>query len=296
MAWDTARPSIQAVADPVQTPPDSRIARFIRLEKAVSLPSQQTLNLPGSAFGASNYMREILGYAPIQPDGSVVVQVPAQVAFAISVLDENGRRISSIHDSWLQVQPGETVKCNGCHTPASAQQPLPGMTALSHGRQGVFSSIYAGGTVGAAFQIRSRPTPGINGTEPLVPATQGETMAETLHDASCAGDSPRCLQDVPTRDVMYSDLWTNTAVATPGTPIAYTYQAINQGFRQFDQRLGRRPRIPGVWSSGRHLPHHDQLHPSRSSRCGPSRPAWSAPRTSPAHRAAATVPRPPTAR
>jgi hypothetical protein len=51
-----------------------------------------------------------------------------------------------------------------------------------------------------------------------------------LHDASCAGDSPRCLQDMPTRDVVYTDLWTNPAAATPGTPIAYTYQAINQQF------------------------------------------------------------------
>ena len=32
-------------------------------------------------------MREILGYAPVEPDGSVKVKIPANVAFAISVLD-----------------------------------------------------------------------------------------------------------------------------------------------------------------------------------------------------------------
>jgi hypothetical protein len=202
---DTAKPNIPAVADPVQTPPNSRVARFLRVEKAVSIPDQQTLALPGTAFGASNYMREILGYAPIQPDGSVIVQVPAQVAFEISVLDANGRRISPVHDAWLQLQPGETVQCNGCHTPASAQRPLPGMTAVSHGRKGAFNSVYAGGTAGTAFADSLGVYTSINGPEPLVPMTQGETMAETLHDASCAA-------------------------ATPGTPIAYTYQAINQQF------------------------------------------------------------------
>ena len=33
-------------------------------------------------------MREIIGYVPIQPDGSVRVKVPANVALAISVLDK----------------------------------------------------------------------------------------------------------------------------------------------------------------------------------------------------------------
>ena len=35
---DTANPSIAAVADPTQTAPAKRPARFIRLEKAVSIP------------------------------------------------------------------------------------------------------------------------------------------------------------------------------------------------------------------------------------------------------------------
>jgi Hydrazine synthase alpha subunit middle domain/WD40-like Beta Propeller Repeat len=227
---DTAVPNIAGVADPLQTPPDTRKARFLRIEKAVSIPDQKTLNLPGTAFGATNYMREILGYAPIQPDGSVLVQVPAQVAFMVSVLDANGRRISPVHDSWLQLQPGETVQCNGCHTPASAQMPAAGQTAVSHGRKSAFNAVYPGGTAGAAFADSVSTYASINGTEPLVPTNQGETMAETLHDATCAGDSPRCLLDMPTRDVLYTDLWTNTAVATAGTPIAYTYQAINAQF------------------------------------------------------------------
>jgi len=227
---DTAVPNIATVANPALTAPNTRVARFLRVVKAVSIPDQKTLNLPGTAFGATDYMREILGYAPIQPDGSVIVQVPAQVAFAIDILDANGRKISPTHDAWLQLQPGETVQCNGCHTPASAQATVGGQTALSHGRKGVFTSAYAGGTAGAAFPGSVSTYASINGPEPLVPTTAGQTMAETLSAASCAGDSPFCSQNMPTRDVVYTDLWTNPTVATPGTPIAYTYQAINAEF------------------------------------------------------------------
>src|SRR6185437_8129894 len=112
---DTAKPNIATLADPGKTPAAQRPARFVRLEKAVSIPDMTVVNLSNDAFGASNYMREILGYAPVQPDGSVEMQVPANVAFMIDVLDANGRRISPVHSAWLQVRPGETLTCNGCH-------------------------------------------------------------------------------------------------------------------------------------------------------------------------------------
>ena len=51
------------------------------------------LDLPGTAFGRSRQqlMREIIGYVPVQPDGSVRVKVPANVPLAISVLDKAGQ-------------------------------------------------------------------------------------------------------------------------------------------------------------------------------------------------------------
>ena len=86
--------NIAAVADPVQTPPAHRPARFLRIEKAVAIPDEDTVDLDNTAFGPNiqQGMREIIGYAPIEPDGSVRVKVPANVALAISVLDANGRR------------------------------------------------------------------------------------------------------------------------------------------------------------------------------------------------------------
>ena len=82
-------------------------------------------------------MREILGYAPVQPDGSVQVQVPANVPFTIDVLDANARRITVQHTSWLQVMPGEIKSCNGCHTAGNPTDP-------SHGRSGLTDAVNTG--------------------------------------------------------------------------------------------------------------------------------------------------------
>src|SRR5207245_6353465 len=108
---DTGNPDIATVADSAKTPPGIRKARLIRLEKAVSIPDRTIVNLSPAAFGASDYMLEILGYAPIEPDGSVQIEVPANVAFRVSVLDANARRGGYALGWWLQMQHGVGAKC-----------------------------------------------------------------------------------------------------------------------------------------------------------------------------------------
>jgi hypothetical protein len=213
---DTANPNIATVADPAKTAAGARPARFMRLEKAVSIPDRTVVNLSDAAFGASGSMLEILGYAPIEPDGSVRIEVPANVAFRVSVLDANARRITPAQGVWLQVKPGEVVSCNGCHTPASAQRPI------SHGRAGLFASVWAGGTGGVPF-----PHSIAAGAGAFIPQ-QGETMAQARMRVSCASDSPACKQMVPGVNVTYSDVWTDPAQATPGTPINYRYDDATQ--------------------------------------------------------------------
>ena len=120
----------------------SRLARFVRIEKPVSIPDDDDIADPdNSAFGPTGVMREIVAYAPVEPDGSVRMKVPANVAFQISVLDANGRRFSPLHRSWLQVRPGEVLECNGCHVRNAA---TPTTTPLVHGRKGLFNAAYAG--------------------------------------------------------------------------------------------------------------------------------------------------------
>jgi hypothetical protein len=214
---DTAPPNIQTVADPAQTPAGARPARFVRLTKAVSIPDMTVVKLSGAAFGASNFMREIIGYAPVEPDGSIKVQVPANVAFSLQVLDQNGRNIQPNLAVWLQVKPGEVVSCNGCHNPPTAQSPL------SHGRSGVFAPVYAGSTTGTAFPhtLQTAHTEPDGTVLPPIPPDVGETMAEARARVTCV---PRSVcSEVPSVNVLYTDVWTDPAQATPGKPITLSY-------------------------------------------------------------------------
>lgn len=219
---DTAQPNIATLADPAKTPAANRPARFIRLEMPVAQPDPKVvkLDLPEAAFGVTDYMRQILGYAPVEPDGSVRIEVPANVAFQISILDQYGQRIFPVHNAWLQVRPGEEIKCNGCHTPASAQNPAPGQTAHSHGRAGLTNSVYAGAaTTGVPFP----------NTVPTFSPNAGETMAETRSRTSCSTDTPPCAAMVPSVNMLYTDVWTNTngtgLTASPPITDSYTFTA-----------------------------------------------------------------------
>ena len=123
---DTAKPNIATQANPGQPGFYTRPARFVRIEKAVEIPDKTVRKINGSAFGPAGMgMREILGYAPIQPDGSVQIQVPANVPFTIDVLDANARRITVRSTrAGCRCMPGETKSCNGCHTAGNATNRL----------------------------------------------------------------------------------------------------------------------------------------------------------------------------
>jgi hypothetical protein len=190
----TASLDIAALADPAQTTAAQRQARFLRIEKAVALPDEDVRDFDNSAFGVSagQGMREILGYAPVEPDGSVVVQVPANVPIALSVLDANGRRITARHQNWLQLRPGEVLACNGCHSTQNE---------VSHGRQGAFDSAWSGAPADG------QPFPN---TSSAFFADFGETMAQVKKRISCATDCQLVTLDA---DVVYTDIWTDPVAA-----------------------------------------------------------------------------------
>lgn len=188
---DQAPGGIGAVRDPGNAAYATRPARFLRIEKAVSQPDQDTQDVPGTAFGPNRAlgMRDILGYAPIEPDGSVKVKVPANVALNITVLDADGRRlpgvIGSNHSSWLQVVPGETLECSGCHN-ANSTPPT------AHGRTGLTSSVNAGApTTGSPFP----------NTNAALFADMGETMAQVRNRVMCRGACE------PSVDIAFDDYW-----------------------------------------------------------------------------------------
>jgi hypothetical protein len=174
------------LADPGLTLADQRPARFLRLIKAVSLPDDDIVDLDGADFGRNRSlgMREILGYAPIEPDGSVRVKVPANVPFTISVLDKEGRRIGQRHENWLQLRAGEVMNCSGCHDPASGQ---------SHGNPDAFAPL----NTGAPFSGYNFPN-----TLNTFFVDIGDTMAQA-HTRT----DPTAL--TPSVNIFYDDVWTD---------------------------------------------------------------------------------------
>jgi hypothetical protein len=203
---DTTFGGIPVLRDPALTTAAARPVRFLRIEKAVSLPDADVRDFDASAFGVTRAfgMREILGYTPVEPDGSVHVKVPADVAFTLTVLDANGRRIGPRHDYWLQVRPGQELQCNGCHDAARAD---------SHGRSNLFASANPGApSTGVPFQ----------NTNPAFFANFGETMAQVRARISCQTD---CADLQPSTSIRFTDVWTDPVAAgrAPDAPFTYDY-------------------------------------------------------------------------
>lgn len=195
------------LADPQQTPAANRPARFLRIEKAVSQPDEDLRDIDNSAFGVTTAfgMKEIVGYAEIEPDGSVMTKVPANAALMISVLDENGMRITQRHQNWISLAAGQQLTCNGCHDANSG---------VSHGRFDAFESAYAGApTAGVPFP----------NTDPQwFVGNVGDTMAEVRANITCATDN--CSSIEPSMNIVYRDVWTaDPVVRANNADIDYLY-------------------------------------------------------------------------
>jgi Hydrazine synthase alpha subunit middle domain/WD40-like Beta Propeller Repeat len=214
VAAETANrfPDIAHLADPKLATADQRPARFVRIEKAVEIPGNTVRKINASAFGPAGMgMREILAYAPVEPDGSVKIELPANVPFTIDVLDKNARRIGARHDSWMQLMPGETKTCNGCHVAGSKATP-------SHGRSGLTASVNAGAAAaGAPFPDTLASLPAANARD---------TMADTRAWNTCQTGSTDC-SEVPSIDVIYADVWTDPVAAGRPADTSFSYLYAN---------------------------------------------------------------------
>ncbi len=197
---DVTAQGITVMADPTQTAIGDRPARFLRVVKAVSIPTEAVRDFDHSAFGRSRnqLMREIIGYVPIQPDGSVYFEVPANVPLAFSILDASGRRVGERHQNWLQLAAGEVRTCNGCHTQNSE---------APHGRSGAEADSI---NLGAANTGRSFPH-----TDPTMFADFGDTMAQTVGRINGI--------NYPSADINFADIWSDPALQTPAPSFAYSY-------------------------------------------------------------------------
>lgn len=216
-----AAASLADMANPGTTNADQRPARFLRIIKAASIPDDDVYDFDNTAFGRSRQqkMREIIGYASVEPDGSVLTKVPANVPLAISVVDKDGRRIGGRHQNWIQLRSGETLQCTGCHTHNVAAPAL----AMPHGYSDGPTPLNGGAaTTGGEYPGATSdvdPDPVVVGT---VTRVINETMAEarirTLCEATVGvGDinyaQIACPQLSPSVNTVFTDVWASGAIA-----------------------------------------------------------------------------------
>lgn len=205
---------IEAQANPANTAAyQNRRARFIQIIQAVPLPdpddeipaaNNQILEVPDFAFGQNgNYLRHIVGYAPIEADGSVAVQVPAEVPLTFNILDVNGRSISPPHRVWWQFRAGEVVRCTGCH---DAQNNAA--RTLTHGR---IEDAAPDGNPGAAGNYFSGVSPA---AVAFAASRSGQSIAQMY---SASRQQPR----KPSVNVFFTDEY--AAAGLKGPDIDYRY-------------------------------------------------------------------------
>ncbi len=165
-------------------------ARFVRAIRAVAPPSSGMG--VRSAIGETEFeQQQILGYAPIEPDGSFKLEVPADTPIGLAVVDAKGRGIQT-HLNWIQVRPGEKRTCDGCHSP----------------RRG--ASLNSGTIADAAPVSWNAALASLRGLK--------ETMAATRVKAN-----PTVLTLNP--DMVFTDQWADAAKGgVPRAPITIKYK------------------------------------------------------------------------
>ena len=88
-------------------------AKYVRVLEAVPLPRDGSKR--GGPIGDTDFEKQrLLGYAPVRPDGSFAIQVPANRPIHVQTIDEHGIMLVN-QLSWIQVMPGEKRLCTGCH-------------------------------------------------------------------------------------------------------------------------------------------------------------------------------------
>jgi hypothetical protein len=132
-------------------------AFFVRAFRAVA-PQANTLGMR-EAIGETDFEpQQILGYAPVEPDGSFKLVVPADVPLGLAILDAKGRAIQT-HLNWIQVRPGERRTCDGCHSPRRGASLNSGaiVNTLSAALLPAMSSAHQSGETMASTRTRLDP-------------------------------------------------------------------------------------------------------------------------------------------
>ena len=87
-----------------------------RIDRIAVLAARPTAPGESNDIGLTEFeKRAFLGYAPVEPDGSFRIKVPADTPISFATLDSEDRGFV-VKRTWLYVRPGEEFdKCTGCH-------------------------------------------------------------------------------------------------------------------------------------------------------------------------------------
>ncbi|MFO7901928.1 MAG: hypothetical protein R6U98_04660 [Pirellulaceae bacterium] len=86
-------------------------------------------------IGGSFTLQRVLGTVPVEPDGSAHFEVPAVRSVFFVALDDNDLAVKRMQ-SFVSVQPGETMSCVGCHEQRTrAPHDRPGSALLATTRE-----------------------------------------------------------------------------------------------------------------------------------------------------------------
>jgi Hydrazine synthase alpha subunit middle domain len=150
--------------------------RFVRATRAVAPPAGVTG--VRNAIGETDFeQQQILGYAPIEPDGSFKLHVPADVPLAFAVIDSEGRAFQN-HTNWIQVRPGERRTCDGCHSPRRGAALNSGavVDTLPAALRATLTSQHLSGETLAALRTRLDSTALTLGPTPLFDDIWADTV------------------------------------------------------------------------------------------------------------------------
>ena len=149
---------IDRMKNPADTAYNCAPARFIRAVRAVAPPTNM-MNMRSSLGETDFEAQQVLGYAPIEPDGSFKLNVPADTPIALAVIDSQGRALQT-HTNWIQVRPGERRTCDGCHSPRRGTPINSGaiVNTISPGWLASMASAHESGETMADTHVRLDPT------------------------------------------------------------------------------------------------------------------------------------------
>jgi hypothetical protein len=108
---------------------ESLPAGSVKSVRIVEMHEQPEAAAADRSVISQEVVKSVVGTVPVNADGSVLFNAPAQVPLLFQLLDEHNTAIFSMR-SQVYLQPGETMSCAGCHEPRASTPPVSRRAAL----------------------------------------------------------------------------------------------------------------------------------------------------------------------